>query len=301
MLPSWYIKRKKFIEKEINNYLNAYFDRNRLSNSWLENFKDAILYSVEWWKKLRSILALEFYLTLTWEKFKSIEKSDKLPDIIKLCIAIEFVHAYSLVHDDLPCMDNDILRRWKPTVWKKFWEHQAVLVWDMLNSLSFEIISEIKDPILSVKLSNLLWKSVWFHWMLWWQIDDMYFEENPEKISVWDLMRLHNKKTWALIKASVQWWILASHKLKNLHKLSGFWEKLWLAFQIKDDLLDVEWSEKTTWKSVWWENKWFVYFYWIKQTRVYLDNLIDDCFDMAKILKSKHLIFLVWYVKDRHS
>jgi geranylgeranyl diphosphate synthase type II len=198
-------------------------------------------------------------------------------------------------------MDNDVLRRWKLTVWKKYWEYKALLVWDMFNTLAFEIVSEIKNSTLSVQLSNLLSRSSWFHWMIWWQIDDMYFEEFPEKITVSDLMKLHNRKTWALIKAAVQWWILVSNKIKQLHKLSVFWEKLWLAFQIKDDLLDIEWSSLETGKSVWWEKKWFVHFMWVDKTKSYLNDTIKDCLNIANMLNSKNILFLVWYVKDRNK
>jgi geranylgeranyl diphosphate synthase type II len=197
-------------------------------------------------------------------------------------------------------MDNDTLRRWKATLWKEYWEYIAVLVWDTLNSLAFEILSEMKDSVLSVKLSNLLSKSVSFYWMLWWQVDDMYFEKNPEKMTIWDLSKLHNKKTWALIKASIQWWILVSGNLKFLHKFSAFWEKLGLAFQIKDDLLDVEWNAKQTGKSVWGsEEKWFVFFMWLTETKKYLNELTSDCFKYLEILKSSKLQFLVSYIKDR--
>jgi len=303
MLPLWYNQYKKFINSNIENYLEQYF-WSKKQNEGLEEFKSAILYSLKWWKKIRSILALEFYLTLNNKSLTSIiseqEASQELLNITKFCIALEFVHAYSLVHDDLPCMDNDELRRGQTTTWKQFGEYQGVLVWDMLNSLAFEIISEITDPILSVQLSNLLSKAVWFHWMLGGQIDDMFFENNPEKLSMWDLIKLHNKKTWALIKASVQWWILVSWKISQIHKLSAFWEKLWLAFQIKDDLLDVEWDIKEVGKSVWrWEEKWFVHFLWLKQTKQELKKLIKECLISAKILKSEHLRFLVWYVWSR--
>jgi geranylgeranyl pyrophosphate synthase len=86
-------------------------------NTPLDEFKDTIKYAFSGGKKLRSILALEFYLTLTGKDISEIKQDD---DIIKLCIAIEAIHAYSLVHDDLPCMDNDDLRRGEPTVWKKY-------------------------------------------------------------------------------------------------------------------------------------------------------------------------------------
>ncbi len=93
-------------------------------------------------KKIRAIFALEFYLVLSWKKISEIWNND---DIIKFCLALEFVHAYSLVHDDLPCIDNDDIRRSEPTVWKKFSENDAVLVWDLLNTLSFELLSDISS------------------------------------------------------------------------------------------------------------------------------------------------------------
>jgi geranylgeranyl pyrophosphate synthase len=217
MLPAWYNQYRDFIEDSLSHYLETYFERSKHS-AWCDEFKQAVQYSLQGWKKLRAILALEFYLVLNNTSLSAImdktlwsTSPDKgnwgvcIPDILRFCMAIEIIHAYSLVHDDLPCMDNDTLRRGKATVWKKYGQYQAVLVWDLLNSLAFEILSEIQDAKLWLQLSSLLSKAVWFHGMLWWQVDDMYFEKYPEKLSVSDLMNLHNKKTWALIKASVQW------------------------------------------------------------------------------------------------
>ena len=297
MLPLWYWNYKKFIDTSINNYLNKYLEKN-IDNPWLERFRDAILYSVSWWKKLRAILALEFYIILSWKAFSKIKETD---DIIKFCIALELIHAYSLVHDDLPCMDNDELRRWQPTVWKKYSEYEAVLVWDLLNTISFEILSEIKDTTLAVKLIKLVSNSIWFYGMIWWQIDDMYFEKNADKLNLDYLLWLHSKKTWALIKASILWWVMTSQKVTTLEKFKNLWEKIWLAFQVKDDLLDVEWTQQETGKSIWWEKKWFVYFKWIEQTKVKLKNLIKDSLDLVRDLKSEKLIFLVNYIKDRKS
>ncbi len=298
MLPNWYIKRRDFVETEIKSYL-----QNKLKNSkvkWLQDFKEALLYACEWWKKLRAILALEFYLTLkntTFSKF--LKEKENHTDIINFTLALEFAHAFSLVHDDLPCMDNDILRRWKETVWKKYGEWQALLVWDTLNTLSFEVISELKNPKISTQLSNLLSKAIWFDWMAWWQVMDLYFEENPSEVSISKLIELHNKKTWALIKTSVQWAVLVSGRLGFLHKLTPFWEKLWLAFQIKDDILDVEWNFENTGKSVGWEEKWFVYFLGLEESKNKLKNLLNECESSISLLKSKNIKFLVNYIGER--
>lgn len=294
MLPNWYLEYKGLIETSINQYLEKYFENN-ITNPWLKRFKDIIFYSVKWWKKVRSILALEFF-----EFFmKKIDDIDEEDDIIKFCVAIEIIHAYSLIHDDLPSMDNDFYRRWELTVWKKYSEYEAILIWDLLNTLAFEILSEINDSSISIKLIKLLSNSTWFYWMIWWQVDDMYFEKNPWILTLEHLIKLHNKKTWALIKTSIIWWILISNNFENIEKYKDFWEKIGLAFQIKDDLLDIEGSFEETWKSVWWEEKWFIFFMWIKKSKQYLKSLINDCLNIINDLNSEKLEFLVNYIWNR--
>ncbi len=289
MLPNWYNNYKEFIEKSINFYLENYF-QNNITNKWLQRFKEVIFYSVKWWKRIRSILALEFYLIFSGKKNDEIRIDD---DIMKFCISLELIHAYSLVHDDLPSMDNDSFRRWKLTVWKKFSEYEAILAWDLLNSLAFEVLSEIKNSKTSVKLIKLLSKNIWFYWMVWWQVDDMYFEKNNLELNLEHLEKLHNKKTWALIETSILWWIIISWNFIELEKYSDFWKKTWLLFQIMDDVLDVEWNFEQTGKSVWWENKWFVYFMWLKKSKEYLNNLLTESLYLIKDLNSDKLNFLV--------
>lgn len=300
MLPNWFNDYRKFIEENIEKYLDLYFD-NKTSKP-LEELKKIIKYSLEWWKKIRAILALEFFIVLSWKNIEDLKlecKKWEIPDILKFCIAIESTHAYSLIHDDLPCMDNDTLRRWKPTVWHKFWEYKWVLAWDLLNSFSFEILSEITNPKISQKLTKLLSNSVWFYGMLWWQIEDLYFEEHFNELNLDILENLHNKKTWALIKSSILWWILLSWKEELISNYSIFWEKLWLAFQVKDDLLDVEWTSEETGKNIRWEDKGYVYFLWIKKSKEKLSELIKECRDLIKNLSSKKIDFIVDYIENR--
>lgn len=299
MLPSWYNEYKQKIEDSIKDYLDNYFLENK--NDILNDFKESIYYSVSWWKRIRSILALEFYLLFSNKTLVDLdlESKDEIHDIIKFCIALEFLHSYSLVHDDLPAMDNDDYRRWELTTWKKYWEANWVLVWDLLNSLAFEILSELKDQIVWIKLIKRFGNSVWLYGMIWWQILDLYYEKNNKDLTLEKLIEVHNKKTWALIEFSVYWGILLSGFKWNLEKYLDFWKKIWLAFQVKDDLLDVEWTKEETWKSVWWEKKWFVYFIWIEKTKNYLNELVDICLDTIKILKSQKLEFLVSYIRDR--
>lgn len=298
MLPSWYNEYKTLIDESIIKYLDEYFSRWELSN-WLEEFKESVYYSVKWWKRIRAILALEFYLIFSKKDIKDIKFTD---DIISYCIALEMLHAYSLVHDDLPCMDNDELRRWQPTVWKKYSENTATLAWDLLNSMSFEILSNLDNDIDIRMLLSYFWRSVWLYGMLWWQVLDIYYENKPKELDLDRLIDVHNKKTWALIESSIVWWIILSSNVDNIEKYISFWKKIWLAFQVKDDLLDVEWTTKETGKSVWdWEEKGFVYFMWIEKSKKYLNDLISDCLWIISELHSEKLNFLVWYIWNRNK
>ena len=302
MLPTWYLEYKNLIEKSLDEYLNDYFSTEE--NTDLTEIKDASIYATKWWKRIRSILALEFYLSFTGKNLSEIKNTSH---IIKYCVAIELLHAYSLVHDDLPCMDNDEYRRWELTTWKKFSDATAVLTWDLLNSLSLELISEIWDS----RLVKLFWNSVWFNWMIWWQVLDLFYEQNPDKLTLDKLIETHNKKTGKLIEISILGWINVAEnennlvlnlESENIKKFLDFWKKLWLAFQVKDDLLDVEWTFKETGKSVWDdEQKWFVYFLWLEKTHNYLDNLINDSKKIIKDLNSEKLNFLVEYVWNRKN
>jgi len=293
-LPDWYREYKDFVETSIDSYFDIYLSTPM--SAPLENFKQVIRYSCKWWKKLRAILALEFYLNLSWKSFSDIKKDD---DIIKFCIAIEIIHAFSLVHDDLPCMDNDELRRGEATTWKKFSEYEAVLAGDMLNTLGFEILSDIKDPKISQELSKLMSHSIGFYGMVGWQIEDMYFEENISELDEKILKNLHYKKTGKLIEAAICWWIILSEEKGNIEIFKDFGRKLGLAFQIKDDLLDVEWTPEETWKSVWWEEKGFVYLSGVDATRRALSNMITQCKQISQKLQSEKISFIVEFVENR--
>jgi geranylgeranyl pyrophosphate synthase len=193
-------------------------------------------------------------------------------------------------------MDNDEYRRGELTVWKKFWEDTAILVWDFLNSLSFELLAEIWN----IELIKYFWKSVWIKWMIWGQVLDLYYEKNFKNLNLEQLIEIHNKKTWALIEFSIVWAIiLAWYKEENLKEYKNFAQEIWFLFQIKDDLLDIEWTFQETWKSVWWEKKWFVYFLWLEKTKKFSENIIMELRNMQKKLNSKKIDFLINYIKNR--
>lgn len=294
MLPEWYGQYKQAIEEKINWFFDTYFCEEWVKLLW--EFSQIIRYASTWWKRLRAILALEFYIQLSGKSFESIKDDD---DIWKVCIALEIAHAFSLVHDDLPCMDNDELRRWQPTVWKKYGEYQAVIAGDTMSILAFEILSEIENPLASKKIIKTIAHALGTYGMCGWQIEDMYYESHTHELDIHRLRWLHGRKTGKLIEASIISWIILAWNEENLEKYRNFWKNLGLAFQIKDDILDVEWSVEETGKSIGWEEKWFVYLVWRESSKKMLQELIDICSMDISELKSEKLDFIVDYVANR--
>lgn len=294
MLPTWYNDYRLKIEENIKKLLENIF----LESHWevWENFKEMIFYATAWGKRFRSILALETYLCLSWKKLSDLDDTD---DIWKICTWIEIIHSFSLVHDDLPCMDNDELRRGKLTVWKKYGEYQAVLVWDLLNTLAFEILSLIQDAEISRKMVRLLSNSIGFYGMIGGQVEDMYYEENKNLLDMEKLVLLHNKKTWKLIQASLVAGSILAKKENFIKGLEEFWKNIGLAFQVKDDILDVEGTKEETGKSVGGEEKWFVALVWIEKSKKILSDLQEKCIKEAESFWSEKIVFMTNYIFER--
>lgn len=293
-LPLWYQKYKEFIEHSLEIYIEKYL-RVKMTPP-LEEFKQIITYSTKWGKKLRGILALTFYLSLSGEKLEDIKYDD---DIAKLCIALEVVHAFSLIHDDLPCMDNDELRRWELTVWKKYGEYQAILAGDMMNSLTFELISDMEDPKASQCIAKIIAHSIWIYGMVGGQVEDMYYEKFAWELDRDILIGLHSKKTWKLIEASITSACVLSWKITNIEAYWNFGKKLGLAFQVKDDILDVEGTQEETGKSIWGEEKWFVHLIWLDASKKILSQEIADCKKIIEGLGSSEIDYLIDFVAER--
>lgn len=155
--------------------------------------------------------------------------------------AIECIHAYSLIHDDLPAMDNDELRRGKPTVHIAFNEAQAILAGDALQSLAFELITEPQGDISAsqqLAMVRVLAKAAGYQGMCGGQAIDL--DATGKSISLELLTELHNKKTGALISCAVELaLIIADIEPDDHQSLSRFAAALGLAFQVQDDILDV--------------------------------------------------------------
>ncbi len=159
--------------------------------------------------------------------------------------AIECVHAYSLVHDDLPAMDNDDLRRGLPTVHIKWDDATAVLAGDALQAMAFEILADINAPI---ALIGSLAKAAGGQGMVLGQDMDIAAETAPTPLNLAEISTLQSLKTGALIRWSAGAGpLLAGHDPEPLHKYA---DALGCAFQIRDDILDIEGDTAKTGKRL---------------------------------------------------
>ena len=166
----------------------------------------------------------------------------EMAQCLRTAAAVELVHAYSLVHDDLPCMDDDDLRRGRPTVHVKFDEATAVLVGDALLTLAFEILADRRtsaDPEVRTNLVAGLAKAAGGHGMVGGQVLDLWAENNP--LDEAGTVRMQRLKTGEMIAfAGEAGGILARARPQQRQALRMFAHDLGLAFQITDDLLDAE-------------------------------------------------------------
>ena len=172
----------------------------------------------------------------------------KIEDADAAACAVELIHSFSLVHDDLPVMDDDDLRRGKPSVHKAYDEATAVLVGDALQSLAFQCLSTQKSNLSeSTKLAmvEILSEATGAEGMTGGQLMDLEAERTAIDISV--LEKIHQRKTGALIKASVKLGAICNPQVqqKHLESLENFADIIGLAFQVQDDILD-EISETST-------------------------------------------------------
>ncbi|MGI6225431.1 MAG: polyprenyl synthetase family protein [Peptococcales bacterium] len=163
-------------------------------------------------------------------------------EVLPVACALELIHTYSLIHDDLPAMDNDDLRRGKPTNHIVFGEALAILAGDALLTYSFEIINQLglkskkKEKVFEVGFE--IAKAAGTGGMIGGQVLDMLSEN--QKIDKEILFAIHNYKTGALIKGSIKAGaILGGGNAKQIASLTEYGDNLGLAFQITDDLLDI--------------------------------------------------------------
>ena len=191
-------------------------------------------------KRIRPIIMLEF------AKICGADEKDVLP----FAIALEMIHTYSLIHDDLPCMDNDDLRRGKPSCHIKFGEDTALLAGDTLLTESFGVaLKSGAKPELKLKALDVLRDRAGADGMIGGQVMDLAFEK--EKPNAELLKTMYLKKTGALLSASAEIGCILSGADDEIIELSRQYAlKLGLAFQIIDDILDVTGDEAVLGKPI---------------------------------------------------
>lgn len=223
-------------------------------------------------KRLRPVLAI-----MTGELFDGKEE-----EVLPFACCIEMIHTYSLIHDDLPSMDNDDLRRGKPTNHKVFGEGFAVLAGDALLNYAFETMAGIiaaDNRTEYIRAMEMISKASGISGMIGGQCIDLY-SENRE-IDLDTLKRMHSKKTGALITASLGTGaVLAGAEEADLRNIMDFGDLIGLAFQVADDILDVAGTEEKLGKGV---NKDagihksnFISFYGIEKSRQIAAELVEE-------------------------
>jgi len=166
--------------------------------------------------------------------------------------AVELIHAYSLVHDDLPCMDDDVLRRGKPTCHVEFDEATALLVGDALQSLAFQVLADYRladDPALQLEMTKILAVAAGSRGMAGGQAIDL--DAVGKQLNVLELEFMHMHKTGAVIRAALQLGVRCGRPLSELEsqRVDHFAKCIGLAFQVVDDVLDAESTTATLGKT----------------------------------------------------
>jgi len=218
--------RVQTVDQFVEKYLS---EINLPSGAAILELRKSMMYSAtNGGKRFRPVLAL-----LVAELF-GCEKEKVLP----FAAAVEFVHTYSLIHDDLPCMDNDDVRRGKPTNHKVFGEDFALLAGDALLTEAFQLLANFynENGFLLGRLIQLLAEAAGLRGMVGGQALDL---RATQELTIHELAHLHRLKTGALIRVSVEGAaLIAGAKPSDLESLKKFGEGLGLAFQVADDILD---------------------------------------------------------------
>ncbi|MDB9743387.1 polyprenyl synthetase family protein [Pelagibacteraceae bacterium] len=290
MIKNRLIKNAKKIDRFLINYLK---------NQELSLLLDPMKYGViSGGKKIRSTIILD-----AGKIFKLSENK-----LINICAAVECIHSYSLIHDDLPCMDNDSIRRGKPSTHMKFGEASAVLAGNSLLTLAFEIIAD-KNYSVNPKLKNEIIKSLascsGHTGIAGGQELDLKFEN--KKKSLKQIVRMQKKKTGKLFSfCFYAVAVVAKKNMREKNKLSDLGDEIGLLFQLADDFLDIKGSKKLVGKPIKKDNKkgksTLISLMGYEKTYKYADNLKKDI--LLKLTKhgknAKDLINTIEFILGRN-
>lgn len=291
------VQLKKY-QEQVNNELEKYSGKKDVPEKILNNSMEYSLMAGG--KRLRPILVIA-----TYEIFgKNINKC------IPYAVAIEMVHNFSLIHDDLPGIDNDDFRHGKPTNHKKFNEATAILAGDGLLNQAYIVISEDLIKSESEELKNKLKVFNEFSTAVDRMIAGEYIDTEYEGKQITDeyLEYIHKNKTGALLKLCVRMGaILANANEKDLEKLTKYAEKIGLAFQIKDDILSEEGNEEILGKPVGNDKELkkctYVSKYGLQGAKKILEEITKEAIEELKEYgdRAEFLRELALYIKDRNK
>ena len=291
------------IGKEIDKKLLSFLKKNKITQKRLI---DAFIYStIGSGKRIRAYLLVEAFRLFDNMKFYD--------DALNIAASLELIHTYSLIHDDLPSMDNSLLRRGKKTCHIKYDEATAILLGDGLQSLAFEIITNNEltlDDRTKVNICNKLAEAIGFKGMVAGQMMDLMSEGRydkfiPDKKFIIQTQRL---KTGALIDFSLQaGGIIGGAKKSELEILSGFGKRIGLAFQIVDDILDATSNEENLGKTTDLDSKQgkvnFVTLLGLEKSRKKVEDLIIQAKSELKkfSLNTENLTKIAEFVETRKN
>lgn len=226
LLEKYFDTKRALLNKALDEYLDP-------EDRYPEILHQAMRYVVlDGGKRLRPILMIATYEMLIGRK-----NSQRVQKILPAACSIEFMHAASLVHDDLPFIDNASERRGKPSCHKKFGNAIAILTGDALIAKSFETLMKLSNQKKAMACLEVLVNTVSTHGMIGGEVIDIISSPQRSKLHV--LRDIHIKKTGALLKAAEQFaCILADASEQTTNALTDFALNLGLAYQIIDDLLD---------------------------------------------------------------
>jgi len=221
-LKQYFSKQRKLIDSALKGYLPK-------NSTYPKSIHEAMRYSVMGsGKRFRPILAIATYEAL----------GGKSRDVLSAACALELIHSYSLIHDDLPSMDNDSLRRGKPACHKKFGEAIAVLAGDSLLTLSFQVLSQVPDARITKRLISDVSHAVGSTGMIGGQVVDKE-TEHVARPELPEISYINIQKTGQLIRAScLVGAVMARASLKVEKAIEDYGRSLGLSFQIVDDIID---------------------------------------------------------------
>lgn len=273
---------KLALENEFEKLFNEIEQGNILSQELLQSVKYSVLDAGKRIRPILSLITAEAIINNTSSPQKAVEVKDN--PALGLALAIELVHCGSLIHDDLPCMDDDDLRRGKASNHKEFGEATALLAGDFLMTFPLEVFIKktqglFKDNKTLLTSTQKLIEAI--NKMINGQSLDMEFSSNGNKISVEQVQIMQSQKTGALLEASIEIAaILAGATDQQVKNLRNYAKNLGLAFQITDDILDcVSNSEelgKTTGKDLEQNKFTYVKHYGLEKSKEIAENLIKE-------------------------